>query len=522
MKRRAFLTQVSFAALGALSSRTGRGAQRASWRRGFPFSLGVACGNPSADGFVLWTRLAPDPLCADPATPGGLSGASIPVRYEIALDESMQHIVRHGMCFAEASRAYSVHAPIRGMPAGQEYWYRFASGDAVSRIGRARTFAQPGRAIDSLRFGFVSCSNYEHGYFSAYRHLADDHPDFVVFLGDYIYEHITKKHTVRQHSDGEEAATLRGYRNRYAQYRLDPDLQRLHAEVPALLTWDDHEVQNDYAGEWPASQSGPSAFAARRAAAYQAFYEHMPLGDAPAGNALQIYRGVSFGNLAQMFVLDGRQYRSRAACDASSGERGARAQPDSECAERRRADRSLLGSAQEAWLYGALAASSARWNVLAQDMLMAQFFRILPSGERAYWSDDWNGYPEARSRLLQHVADARVANPVVISGDIHSYWCNDLKLDFERESSKVVATEFVGTSVTSHAPPYQAFARFLPQLPHVRYFESRKRGYVLVELTEQLLRANYRAVSDAADPHATVSTLRSFVVESGRAGAILA
>jgi len=255
-----------------------RHAAAQSWRAGDPFSLGVASGAPRPDGFVLWTRLAPEPLSSNPETPGGMNGGDVTIGYEIATDPAMHDVVRRGEATAERAYAYSVHLDVAGLQPGRPYWYRFMSGEAASRVGRAVTLPTPGAALDRLRFGFVSCSNYEHGYFSGYRHLADENPEFVLYLGDYIYEYIEERRPiVRRHSDGIEAATLPTYRNRYAQYRLDQDLQRLHAEVPALVTWDDHEVQNDYADKWSQYFDDPEQFLLRRAAAYRVFYEHMPV-----------------------------------------------------------------------------------------------------------------------------------------------------------------------------------------------------------------------------------------------------
>jgi alkaline phosphatase D len=234
-----------------------------------PFKLGVAAGAPTPNGFVLWTRLAPDPLSADPDAPGGMRGGSLDIAYEIADDPDMRNIVRQGTATAEADFAYSTHLEVSDLQSARPYWCRFRSGDAATRIGRAVTTPDPGSSLDGFRFAYASCSNYEAGYFSAYRHLAEENPDLVVFLGDYIYEGIDPRPgKVRVHSDGVAAATLPTYRNRYAQYRLDPDLQRLHAEIPALMTWDDHEVQNDYADRWSETFDDPQQFLRRRAAAY--------------------------------------------------------------------------------------------------------------------------------------------------------------------------------------------------------------------------------------------------------------
>jgi alkaline phosphatase D len=487
-----------------------------------PFSLGVAAGAPRPDGFVLWTRLAPDPLSANPSTPGGMTGGDIEVDYEIAADEGMRDVVRRGTAVADAAFAWSVHADITGLKPGRPYWYRFFSGDAASRAGRAMTSIPAGTPVERLRFGFVSCANYERGYFSAYRHLADENPDMVLFLGDYFYEYVEQnKPTVRTHSDGIEAATLPTYRNRYAQYRLDPDLQRLHAVSPSLVTWDDHEVSNDYAGKWSQFNDEPELFLRRRAAAYQAFYEHMPVRpilSRPDGPVMRVYDRFTFGNLLEISMIDGRQYRSREACYAPPGKLRGHLETDVNCPERREEGRTMLGFAQEQWLGLGLARSKTTWNVIAQDVLMAELREKMPDGNFGYWTDDWDGYPAGRRRLLAQIAKTKVANPVVIGGDIHAFFANDLRVDFDDPNSPVVAAEFVGTSITSDGPPHDLIAGALPDNPHVHFFESRKRGYVSVDVEAKQMTARMRAVSDVVDPKATVSTLKTFAVENGRPG----
>ncbi len=266
---------------------------------------------PAALWFRALTRLAPDPLSQDPKRPGGLQGSSIDVAYEIADDPGLTTIIRKGIVPAEADYAFSVHLEVQGLQPGRPYWYRFHSGDASSRVGKAWTAPDANSPLERLRLGFVSCSNYELGYFSAYRHLADEAPDIVLFLGDYIYEYVSRSdRAVRKHSDGVEAATLPTYRNRYAQYHTDPDLQRLRSEVTSLITWDDHEVQNDYADSWSQTFDDPERFLHRRAAAYHAFYEHMPLSprlSRPQGASMRIFNRFDFGKLAQICMLDGRQ-----------------------------------------------------------------------------------------------------------------------------------------------------------------------------------------------------------------------
>ena len=333
-----------------------RHAAAQSWRAGDPFSLGVASGAPRPDGFVLWTRLAPDPLSTDPETPGGMSGGDVTVAYEIATDAAMRNIVRRGEATAEQAFAYSVHLDVAGLQPGRPYWYRFTSGDAASRGRPRRHAAGAGTPLDRLRFGFVSCSNYEHGYFSAYRHLADENPDVVLFLGDYIYEYIEERRpTVRRHSDGIEAATLPTYRNRYAQYRLDPDLQRLHAEVPALVTWDDHEVQNDYADKWSQFFDDPALFLLRRAAAYRAFYEHMPVRpilSRPEGPVMRVYDRFTLRRPDRNFD-DRRPAIPFARSLLRAAEQGRRPSRKRRQPARNGATpgRTMMGFAQEAWLY---------------------------------------------------------------------------------------------------------------------------------------------------------------------------
>jgi alkaline phosphatase D len=526
LSRRVLLKAVAIGASGlAAPALIGRAAgQTLSWSNGDPFSLGVASGAPSTQGFVIWTRLAPEPLSPDPATPGGMPPEPVQIQYEVAADDAMREVVQRGTVSAEPSFAHTVHVDLKGLAPARFYWYRFSSGSAQSRIGRALTLPSPDSKPDRLRFGFVSCANYEHGYFSAYRHLADEHPDVVLFLGDYIYEGIgDKADTVRRHSDGVEAKTLAAYRNRYAQYRLDPDLQRIHAEAPSLITWDDHEVQNDYASEWSQTFDDPAQFLLRRAAAYKAFYEHMPLRPSlsqPTGPDLRLFDRFSFGDLAEFSMIDGRQYRSREACYGPPNKGGGHLETNESCPERREPLRTMIGDQQEAWLFDRLAHSPARWNVIGQDVLMAQLRQKTPDGDFGYWTDDWNGYPASRTRLLQQISRSGVHNPIILGGDLHSFWANDLKLDFDDPRSQTVATELVGTSIASRGPSYEQFAKCLSDNPHVQFFESRFRGYACADITRSTMTTRFRVVSDVTMPDATISTLKTFAVENGRPGAI--
>jgi alkaline phosphatase D len=517
--RRGVLSGIGASAALLIAPRLARGETTPLWRSS-SFNLGVASGAPAADGFVLWTMLLGE---------FEKSAAFVPITYEIAHDDSMRQIVKRGNALAEREFGYSVHQQVRGLKPGRPYWYRFRFGDAASAIGRAMTL--PPRGVDKVRFAFFSCSHYEYGYFSAYRHAAAENPDFGIFLGDYIYEYADRKRpTVRTHSGGKECETLAEYRARYTQYRLDPDLQLLHATVPALVTWDDHEVQNDYADKWGQDFQGPAAFLARRAAAYQAFYEFMPVKPVfsrPHGPDMRLYDRYDFGDLMRVDLIDGRQYRSREACYGDPAKKeghggGGHQETPAGCPELMDATRSMIGMEQEQWLFDGLATSSARWNLIANDVLMARLHQNNPAGEDAYWTDDWDGYPASRTRLMQHIAASKLSNPVVITGDIHSFWANDLKVDFDDPKSPTIASELVGTSITSYGPPYDLFNSFLPNNPHVKFFDSRKRGYVSVELTRERLKADYQTVSDITDRDASLSTLASFVVEDGKPGPVAA
>jgi alkaline phosphatase D len=486
---------------------------------GYPFTLGVASGQPLPDGFVLWTRLAVDPLASD-----GLGGMSEPIQvtWEVAADEGMRKVVRRGTAEAQMGWAHSVHVEIAGLEPHRPYWYRFTALGEQSPIGVARTAPAPDTKLASMRFAFASCANWQKGYFSAYRHMAAENPHLVIFLGDYIYETTiagqNADRVLRKH-DGPTAVDLTGYRNRYALYRTDPDLQELHAAAPCLMTWSDHEVENDYADYWSQwARTMPELFLRRRAAAYQAYYEHMPLraSSMPKGSALHLYGRFRFGDLAAFSVLDGRQYRSKQPCELLNY-RGGHVAPD-DCTERVDPARTYLGIEQEQWLFDGLKRSNVTWNFIAQEQLVAQLRQKDRAGKWGYWTDGWDGYSAARQRMLDVIATTRVSNPVFLGGDIHSYWTTDLKAEFANPSSSTIATEFVGTSVTSDPRPELISA--LPENPHVRYFESSYRGYVAVNLTRERMEALFRIISDRRDPHATVSTLKRFIVESGKPGAV--
>ena len=477
-----------------------------------PFTLGVASGDPLPDGVVLWTRLAPEPLHG-----GGMPNEPVTVEWQIASDERMGTVVQRGTEVALPEFGHAVHVEAQGLQPGRWYWYRFVAGGHESPIGRTRTAPAPEAPLDRLRFAFASCQHYGQGYYAAYRHMARQDLDLVVFLGDYIYESPAATEAVRPESKTEPVSLVQ-YRNKYGLYKSDPDLQAAHAQFPWIVTWDDHEVSNDYADDQSQYRDDTAWFMRRRAAAYRAYYEHMPLRRATltSGSGLRLYRRRRFGDLAEFSVVDDRQFRSHQPC-APLDRAGGNIVPD--CPERRDPRSTMFGFEQERWLTDGLDRSTTRWNVIAQQLLMAEL-RMHRSGKTAFWTDGWDGYPAARERLLGFLAARRPANPVVIGGDIHSYWVNDLKPNFGDARAPAVATEFVGTSIASSGISYERTRALLRDNPHVKFFDSRKRGYVRCDVTRERWLTDLVAVDNVRDAGAPAATLASFVVETGRPGAV--
>jgi alkaline phosphatase D len=470
-----------------------------------PFPLGVASGYPRPDGMVLWTRLA-----------GPLEPVAIPVRWEVAADEAMRRIVASGRTEALPEWAHSVHVEPRGLEPDRWYWYRFTAGEAASPVGRTRTAPAAGAAVSRLRFAFASCQQYEQGWFSAHRHLADDDLDLVAFLGDYIYESSWGRDHVRKHSGG-EPYTLDEYRARYALYKADPDLQKSHHAFPWILTWDDHEVDNDYANDRSEDGMPRDRFLARRAAAYRAFYEHQPLPASmrPQGPDMRIYTTLPWGRTADFHIVDDRQYRDPQVCPTRAG--GSTVVDPSICTAIADPSRSMLGAAQESWLERQLAGSGAAWNILAQQTLMAQLDRKL-GPERQFWTDGWDGYPAARRKLLSFLKERRIRNPVVIGGDVHMHWVADLKPDFDDAKSPVVASEFCGTSITSQGPSQKMVDALMGESPHMKYGRSDQRGYVRVSIAGGRLGAELVGLDTVKKPDTRAEVLARFVVEDGKPG----
>lgn len=498
------------AGLSRLAAAPPQAGVRASFSD-YPFRLGIASGDPTASGCVLWTRLAPEPLAAE----GGMNAEDVRVEWQVATDETFANLAASGAATAPQALGHSVHVEVSGLAAHRWYFYHFRAGSEISPVGRFRTTPALNDLPSQLRFAFASCQHYETGLFTAYEHLEREDLDLVVHLGDYIYEGAAQDR-VRAHVGG-EIKTLADYRVRHALYKSDPYLQRAHASFPWVVTWDDHEVDNNYADRFSEEQDvSVDDLLTRRAYAYQAYYENMPISSAacPRGSDMQLYRGVEYGRLASFHVLDTRQYRTDQPC----GDR-----TTAPCDGVFDAQATLLGDTQEQWLSDRLAHSNATWDVLAQQVMVGRVDR--QAGDEIAWSmDQWSGYDAARKRLVQRLEQRDVANPVVLTGDIHSNWVNDLQVDPDRPEAPIAATEFVGTSITSGGDGGQnlAYAETVQKdNPFVRFFNG-ERGYVSCTVTPEAWQADYRVVEYVSLPGAPLVNRASFVVEEGRPGAQLA
>jgi alkaline phosphatase D len=495
------------AALGpALAPAFLRHARAADLHR---FELGVASGFPRPDGMVLWTQL---------------TGPQLPertqVRWELADDEGFKHVVARGVEVAESGWGHSVHAEPTGLAPGRVYWYRFEALGQRSATGRTRSAPAPD-ADAPLRLAVASCQRYDHGRYAAWRQVAADVPDLVAFLGDYVYEYPSLPTATRPHEGG-VPRTLADWRARYATYQRDPQLQAAHAACPWLVIWDDHEVENDYAGLNGVYGSNSTAeFAALRAAAYQAWWEHLPLPKAmrPDGGASRIHGAHDWGRHARLLALDGRQYRDPLACLPPRSQRAATVTRRG-CPAVADPARSLLGLPQERWLAGAWAADRP-WNLLAQTTLMARFAwsdPTCPDGGLV-WTDGWDGYAASRQRLLAPIAERKLPGAVVLGGDVHCHYVADLKADFDDPRAATIATEFTSNSISSHGLEQARIDAARAFNPHVLYGRADRRGYVALDVGARRIDARLMVVADAQDAASPVTVAARYVVEAGRPGA---
>jgi alkaline phosphatase D len=485
---------------------------------GSSFTLGVASGDPWPDGFVIWTRLAPAPLMPN----GGMPAKPVEVAWEVAADERFSHVLQKGTAVAQPASVHTVHVEVSGLEAARSYFYRFRAGGEVSPVGRARTAPAAGAAPERLRIVAAGCQHYEHGFFTAWRHIAEEPDiDLVFHYGDYIYEYGGRKPgspgrvpAVRSHV-GHVLRSLDDYRIRYAQYHLDPDLQAAHAAHPFAVSFDDHEVENNWAGAFSERDGGsrhpkavaPEVFALQKAAAFQAWYEHMPVRAAvrPHGPDITAYRRLRFGRLAMIHVMDTRSFRDDQPCGGNDGPA---------CPEVARPQASMIGEAQEGWLLKGL--EGATWQVLAQQNPIVPVFR----NEGRISVDGWEAYPAARARLIEGLVAHRAANVIVLAGDIHQARAGVLRRDPQNPESPVIASEFVATSITSEGDgrdgprPNSSYWSLNPQIS----FMQQRRGYTLHQFTAGQMQATFRMLPYVSEPGAERRDAAHFVVEAGRPG----
>ena len=506
-----------------------------------PFTLGVASGDPASDGVVLWTRLAPNPLNG-----GWQSTRSLAVQWTVSTDPLMQNIVQRGSALASPALGHSVHVELTGLRPATEYWYQFSAGSYKSPIARTKTTPAPGADVGQVRFGLVSCSNFQNGYFAAYKRLAEDNLDVIIHVGDYIYEYDPasdfpdRKHTTPQTPPpagykADQLVNLVDYRNRYAQYKSDPSAIAAHHSAPWIVTPDDHEVENNYANSIDEIDDRPNrstaaAFLLQRSHAYQAYYEHQPLRIAslPQGPDIRLYRKITYGNLVEFNVLDTRQYRT----EQTSGF-GIRLANDFSplLPVGGNPTGTLMGATQENWLFDNLTRSTAKWNVVAQQVMMARFnfgkFLPPPTGPNLYNMDQWDGYGAARQRVLDKFDALSSKNFIVLSGDIHSGWATNLLKNFDDATSRVVGTEFVCTSITSSFVGPQilpAIVGAANTTPWIKFFDGAFRGYCRCTITQDLWKTEFVGVTGNAnqqvsDPNAASQVIGTRYVHAGTPGA---
>lgn len=478
-----------------------------------PFALGVASGQPRPQSVVLWTRLmaSPGQPEADPLQ------ALIPITWQVADDEAFSRIARSGTVLADPAQAHSVRVTVEHLRPARSYFYRFLAGGVASPVGRTRTAPDENAEVDRLRLALASCQHYEHGWFTAHREIASLDLDAVVFVGDYIYDSTKRRYRLRSH-EAEQPRTLDEFRARYVTYKRDPDLQASHAAHPWILAWDDHEVRNDYASESSEDDElSPAEFLQVRTAAYQAYFEHQPLAldQAPGPNGLRMHDRFRWGRLADLWMLDGRQYRSTQACN---GEGVAGGHLRWRCRELSDDQRTMLGSQQERWLEDGLRSATGRWKLIGQGTQVSPWGVPGPAGRRVVYTDGWDGYPRARARLLDHIARHRLDNVVFLGGDVHRHVAAQLRAVPEDARTPVVASEFVTTSITSAGLSDALMSLIRSSNPDILHARSDERGYMQLDVTARSLHCVARATGFPVLAHSNLVTQARFRVDSGRAG----
>ena len=498
---------------------SGRGALADPVFAEYPFQLGIAAGDPTPDGFVIWTRLAPRPL----EIGYGMPSQPVPVKWEVATDRGFSNVAQRGEAIARPELAHAVHVEVAGLQPGRDYFYRFTAGTERTPSGRAKTAPAAGAPVAQARFGVLGCQSYEQGFYTAHRRIAGEDLDFVYCYGDYIYEgrgnrtYTGSGGTIdnpRQHLGG-ETYSLDDYRRRYAQYKLDTDLQASHAATAWYVTWDDHEIANNWVSDIDDGVP-PEVFLLRRQAAAQAFYEHMPLRRSafPRGAEMQLYRHAAWGDLLDLNFLDTRSHRSDQPCDDAWA---------TTCAGVSAANARVLGEAQEAWLYRNLDRSRAHWKVLAQQIMVMDLDRK-EGPEPGFNLDSWAGYSIPRQRLLDRLRERRISNTVVLTGDEHQNYAGELYRDSRNPEGAPIASEFVGTSISSSGDGQDQRAdgrRYLADNPFLK-FNNAQRGYVVCDVTPERWQTEFKVLDKVSERGGTLSTRAKFAVASGDARVVAA
>jgi alkaline phosphatase D len=460
--------------------------QRDAAAAGSRFQHGVASGDPLVDRLIIWTRVTPRELS---------SSRPIQVRWRVGTDSDLRSIVSSGITDTNGDRDYTVKVDVGSLTPGRQYFYAFDVDGEQSPIGRARTF--PATA-DRMRFALVSCSNFPAGYFNVYAAIARrSELDAVIHVGDYIYEFAEGEYGAgaainRVPQPPHEAVALADYRSRYATYRTDPDLQEAHRLFPFIAIWDDHELANDAWLEGAINhnpEKGEGDWAARKAAAYKAYLEWMPIRESSDGG-IHLYRTIRFATLADLVMLDTRALRDR---QVANSDAAGLADPK----------RSLMGAAQEAWMFDQLRASqraATSWTLLGQQTM---FSSITLPGTRPTNTDQWDGYPAQRDRVFDFIARERIRNLVILAGDAHSSWAFDVPRNpwngyQAANGAGSLAVELVTPAISSPPPPMftsasgsDAAAALRVAFPHLKYLEGAHRGFVVVELTRDRMTANW-------------------------------
>lgn len=518
LSRRYALMAFGGSAIAGLSLLSGTQAIASPIFRQYPFQLGVASGEPEPDGFVIWTRLAPEPF----EVGYGMPSAPVEVEWQVCDDRRMENVVASGSAIARPELGHAVHVEVAGLEPNRPYWYRFTSGRERSAVGRSKTTPALGQPLDSVRFAVAGCQNYEQGYYTAHRYLAGEEPDFVFCYGDYIYEYRGNRisnywdgpQEMVRHHFGQEIYTIDDYRRRYAQYKMDADLQAAHAAAPWFVTWDDHEIDNNWVADVDQDGTPAAYFQLRQQMAMQAYYENMPLraSSLPVGPRMQLYRQARYGDLLDLNLLDTRQYRSDQACGDEWGV---------ECADIARAQAEVLGQQQEDWLFDKLRSTQSRWQVLAQQIMVMDLDRKPGEGSTENL-DSWAGYRKPRERMLSQIKDLDLDSVIVLTGDEHQNYAGELHIDGQRPGAKPIATEFVSTSITSSGDgeDQRSSTKLIQQENECLKWHNAQRGYVMCEVTRDQWTTEFKTLDKVSERGGALQTRKRMAVAHGQPGSL--